>query len=587
MKHDTIKLDSIIRRVIRESARKYSKPIVEQTEQGGLTFIDPNVNPVVDPIDTSDDSNKGTNKIKKDQEGRLPGAKWYGFDPKTKKFILGPNKGKTAKQVFGTNDVSPKPNPQVTPTDDPKYVPKARAKRMYDCKGLVRDSEDLYRNLIVGTKPQRIAGGGLAGGIPAIANEKEWNAVETALKSLTGNRGIVIYGSTFIDKNSSNIWKPIFEWIGKNLGGDRLKEELTYIEFDKINTYKKIADRYKTIKPMDPDNPKPEDTRRRNDANAWKGSNIQSGMPAWANMLILLLISTGIIGAVGWRILKKRGFPAISKFWGKRIRPITEEEILQLREYIEKEYKAKNITEEDMVIWRQFFRQKKWLGFANKRKELADIMRRVELGPKMPAGWAPRRWDGISMETYIRLYLDDILANEASFTNQLLKYEKDVLVPMREAEYGIKGDVIPNKKTTPKPKTTTTSSSNKLTKLKLKPTATETQSKLFTTIKIQNPEIISSKELKQIFAELQYKDVENIMKNKGESAQAWSTIKSEYKAGNVALINTHINRGRVPAYAIWLQDMKQAFPKKDVSTFDKVAYNRYKVYMKLYNLMKA
>ena len=49
MKHDTIKLDSIIRRVIRESARKYSKPIVEQGK-GGLEFIDPNVNPVVNPI---------------------------------------------------------------------------------------------------------------------------------------------------------------------------------------------------------------------------------------------------------------------------------------------------------------------------------------------------------------------------------------------------------------------------------------------------------------------------------------------------------------------------------------------------------
>ena len=586
MKHDTIKLDSIIRRVIRESARKYSKPIVEQGK-GGLEFIDPNVNPVVDPIDTSDDSNKDTNKIKKDKWGRPETDKWYGFDPKTKIFVSGPNTGKTAKQVFGTNDISPKPNPQVTPTDDPKYVPKARAKRMYDCKGLVRDSEDLYRNLIVGTKPQRIAGGGLAGGIPAIANEKEWNAVEMALKSLTGNRGIVIYGSTFIDKNSSNIWKPIFEWIGKNLGGDRLKEELTYIEFHEISTYKKIIDRYKTIKPMDLDNPSQEDTRRRNDAKAWKGSNIQSAMPAWANMIILALISTGILGVVGWRILRKRAFPAISKFWGKRIRPITEEEILQLREYIEKEYKAKNITEEDMVIWRQFFRQKKWLGFANKRKELADVMRRVELGPKMPAGWAPRRWDGISMETYIRLYLDDTLANEASFTNQLLKYEKDVLVPMREKEYGIKGDVIPSKKTTPKPKTTVTPSSDKLTKFKLNPTATETQSKLFTTIKIQNPEIISSRELKQLFAELKYKDYENITKKSGESYQVWDRMKTDYKSGNVFLINTHINTGRVPSEAIWLADMKQAFPKKNPKEFNSAAYKRYKAHMKIYNLMKA
>jgi hypothetical protein len=37
---------------------------------------------------------------KKDSEGRSPSSKWYGFDPKTKKYTMGPNKGKTHGQVM-------------------------------------------------------------------------------------------------------------------------------------------------------------------------------------------------------------------------------------------------------------------------------------------------------------------------------------------------------------------------------------------------------------------------------------------------------------------------------------------------------
>jgi hypothetical protein len=37
---------------------------------------------------------------KKDSEGRSSSSKWYGFDPKTKKYTMGPNKGKTHGQVM-------------------------------------------------------------------------------------------------------------------------------------------------------------------------------------------------------------------------------------------------------------------------------------------------------------------------------------------------------------------------------------------------------------------------------------------------------------------------------------------------------
>jgi len=36
----------------------------------------------------------------KDDQGRSKGDKWYGFDPKTKKYTMGPNKGKTHGQVL-------------------------------------------------------------------------------------------------------------------------------------------------------------------------------------------------------------------------------------------------------------------------------------------------------------------------------------------------------------------------------------------------------------------------------------------------------------------------------------------------------
>ena len=36
----------------------------------------------------------------KDKQGRSSTSKWYGFDPKTKKYTMGPNKGKTHAQVM-------------------------------------------------------------------------------------------------------------------------------------------------------------------------------------------------------------------------------------------------------------------------------------------------------------------------------------------------------------------------------------------------------------------------------------------------------------------------------------------------------
>lgn len=37
---------------------------------------------------------------KKDDQGRSKGDKWYGYDPKAKKYTMGPNKGKTHAQVM-------------------------------------------------------------------------------------------------------------------------------------------------------------------------------------------------------------------------------------------------------------------------------------------------------------------------------------------------------------------------------------------------------------------------------------------------------------------------------------------------------
>ena len=568
MKHDVIKLDSIIRRIILESKRN-AKTVNEQI----VPIPDDSNDLVIKQPDTDIKPNPKP-KTKKDKWGRPAGAKWYGFDPDAKKFTEGPNKGKTASEVYP--NLTPKPEP----TNNEKYLPKARAKRMYDCKGVLLDSEELYRNLIIGSKPERIAGGVLSGGIPAIANEKEYNAVEKELKKLTGRRGIVVYGQSFINESASDIWRPIFEWMGKTLGGDRVKEELGYAGF---KSYQKIAEKYKNINPQDPDNPSLEQTLRSNDAeNVGPNSGMTSGMPLWIKLTLIALITTGIIGGVGWKLLKGKFFPKVGSWWQKiKLLRITEEEIKQLKNWINEEHAAGRISDEEMIVWNKFFLQKKWLGFSNAREELANVLKRVEKGPNKPANWT-RYWDGMSMDTYIKDYLPDTLKRDRKFTENLRKYEKEVLEPIQKQKYGEPPKVKTPKSSTPTPSTPT---SAKLTKLKNPPTQTITKGNLASTITISNPENITKAELQKIFAEAGYKDAEQVTKS-GEAYSEWNHIKDKYKDGHVSLINTHIAADRVPSFKNWQTDMQQAFPKQDPARFTQSYYKRYKVEFKINQLLK-
>jgi len=600
MKHDIVKLDAIIKRVIIESTRKYSNKINEQTENDDA--FDWNT----DIIDTGNGGKKQDGGKKqtitpspvsnKDAEGRSPSDKWYGFDPKTKKFISGLNKGKTASEVYPTKKVDPNPSP--TPTDDPKYVPAARAKKMYDCKSWIGDNEELYRNLIIGSKPQRIAGGAKSGGIPAIANKQEWNRVQDNLFKLTSNRGIIGYGATFIRESSTEIWRPIFEWVGKNLGGDTLLTELKFIGFDKNKTYAAIAKKYKDKFPeadwldLTPDEQAERLRRKQQQKQSESFLTPNMSLVLWASIILggstLLFKSARALfkGTFG------EEFPKMSKLLQRLQRPITEQEIKELKAYIEKQHEQGKITDVELAQWNKFLRQRvSW--FNNNRQELNYNLGRWRKGPVAPKSFKPpfydeygRRiyqWDGLSVDGFIET-LPQHLKQDTNFKNVLRNYEKEVLEEFRNKKYGEIPKTKPKPKsgTTPKPSTPT---STKLTNFKKPPTQTIKKTGLSTNITISNPENITKTELQQIFSEAGYADASTVT-SKGVAYEHWKDIKFKFKDGNVALINTHITAGKVPGIKTWQADMKQAFPKKDPARFDSSSYKKYKVEFKIHQLLK-
>ena len=87
----------------RDSANYYRK---KSAEMANMSINDKNFDKViVNNANLERQYNKGKagyDKMgyKKDSEGRSSTSKWYGFDPKTKKYTMGPNKGKTHGQVM-------------------------------------------------------------------------------------------------------------------------------------------------------------------------------------------------------------------------------------------------------------------------------------------------------------------------------------------------------------------------------------------------------------------------------------------------------------------------------------------------------
>lgn len=599
MKHNALKLDSVIRQVLLKSP----KTKFNIHEQGGFKLRNTDSTAVVKNKDTNN-TNKNTNTTtnKKDKWGRSKSDKWYGYDPTQKIFVAGQYAGKTAaeaglvttKQNKNKNFMNQERDVDTGNLSGKKYSAKDRAKKMYDCKQLISDSEDFYRNLIVGSKPERIAGGVLSDGIAAIANEKEWDAVEKALKRLTGNRGIVQYGASFIDRSNTKVWVPIFNWMGKILGGDRVEEELGYTEFSDSKFYKKIAEKYANINPYD-DADEPEKIRRRDDARAnQQRSGVVSGTPLGVKLLLAVLVVSGV-GMMALKLFWKSGAKSIRNLWQNKIRPITEEEILALKKYVEEQHTEGNIAEADMEEWNKFFRQKKWMGLNNKREELNSVLNLVKKGPNKPANWT-RYWDGISMETFIKKYLPDYAQFDKRFKEMLLKYEKDVLEPWRQKTYNIEPEVkTPVKKEKPSSSSgTEPTKAKRVTRFSVKPVVETAESAKFTKLRITGLEKIPKDELIPVFSE--FSGAEQFKKPGSPANEAWKETKQHLgqdlasKTKGVWLLNTHIEAGQLPAYANWKTDLVNS---KFGVNFDQLSetaikdlYKRQKIYLKIYKMAK-
>lgn len=87
----------------RDSANIYRK---KAAEMANMSINDKNFNKVIiNNANLERQYNKGkagydNMGYKKDKWGRSKDDKWFGFDPKTKKYTTGPNKGKTHGQVM-------------------------------------------------------------------------------------------------------------------------------------------------------------------------------------------------------------------------------------------------------------------------------------------------------------------------------------------------------------------------------------------------------------------------------------------------------------------------------------------------------
>jgi len=115
VKKDVIKKDPPYKFATKE-ARDSSRIYAKQMEN--MKLDDPNLHPTVENYlrqfkkgkssYPTYDANTGKYKNKaydsmgyqKDDQGRSKTSKWYGYDPKLKKYTMGPNKGKTHAQVL-------------------------------------------------------------------------------------------------------------------------------------------------------------------------------------------------------------------------------------------------------------------------------------------------------------------------------------------------------------------------------------------------------------------------------------------------------------------------------------------------------
>jgi len=125
-------------------------------------------------------------------------------------------------------DIDPKPKPDPNKDEDdwdttPVFNAKAVAKKLYDYKGSFFGGQDLelaYANFIVKN----------------ISTATDWDKTDKELKKLSGGKGIISFGRSFINDDETSVWNPILTHV-KKIYPKRVAEFVGYLGTD---TYKKF-----------------------------------------------------------------------------------------------------------------------------------------------------------------------------------------------------------------------------------------------------------------------------------------------------------------------------------------------------------
>ena len=137
------------------------------------------------------------------------------------------NKTKVKKQTVTTDTIT---KPKLDPNRDeddwdttPIFNAKLVAKKLYDYKGSFfggQDYEQAYANFIVKN----------------ISTATDWDKTDKELKKLSGGKGIISYGRSFINDDETSVWNPILTHV-KKIYPKRVAEFVGYLGTD---TYKKF-----------------------------------------------------------------------------------------------------------------------------------------------------------------------------------------------------------------------------------------------------------------------------------------------------------------------------------------------------------
>jgi hypothetical protein len=125
-------------------------------------------------------------------------------------------------------DIDPKPKPDPNKDEDdwdttPVFNAKAVAKKLYDYKGSFFGGQDLEQAYAIFI-------------VKNISTATDWDKTDKELKKLSGGKGIISFGRSFINDDETSVWNPILTHV-KKIYPKRVAEFVGYLGTD---TYKKF-----------------------------------------------------------------------------------------------------------------------------------------------------------------------------------------------------------------------------------------------------------------------------------------------------------------------------------------------------------